>query len=122
MGIVMTYNCICGYEERTFLGAGFRAMNVELISKHFPEEGKFISEHREEVTSYLIKNVLGECVICRKLYSVAQLEYTHNDKTYTKLGNCPSCDEIIKVIENTDEVKCPICDRIMEYAPIGHWD
>ncbi len=122
MGIVITYNCICGYEERTFLGAGFRAMNIELISKHFPDEGKFISEHREEIKPYLIKNVLGECVRCKKLYSTAHLEYINNGKTYIKLGNCPSCEETIKVIENTDKVKCPKCELKMDYQITGHWD
>ncbi len=122
MGIVIDYKCICGYKERIFEGAGFRAMNMELISKHFPDEGKFISEHRGEIKPYLIKNVLGECVRCKKLYSTAHLEYTHDGKTYIKLGNCPYCNETIKMIENTKEVKCPICDNIMEHTHIGHWD
>ena len=122
MGKVIAYKCICGYEERTFLGAGFRAMSIELISKYFPQEGQFISEHKDEVKPYLIKSVLGECLCCKKLQSISSLEYTYNDEACVKHAACPTCDGAIKVIENVEDVKCPRCDNIMEYANIGHWD
>lgn len=122
MGIVIDYKCICGYKERIFEGAGFRAMNIELIAKYFPDEGKYISQHSEEAKPYLIKNVLGICDSCNKLCSITQLEYTKDGNKCEKTGRCPSCSKDIKIINNLRDVKCPHCDGTMKASHVGHWD
>ncbi len=122
MGIVIDYKCICGYSQRIFEGEGFRAMNVNLISKHFPDESKYIVQHNEDAKPYSIKNVLGKCDYCKKLASISKLEYTYEGKKCEKFNGCPTCGKDIDIISNSLEVNCPKCDELMIASYIGHWD
>lgn len=122
MGEIRNYMCECGYNAEIFAGAGMRGIDIELIKKFFPEEGKFISENRNLVRRYLLKNAIAECDKCKKIFSVSCLEYNIDGEEKVVFKDCPECQSKVVIHGDKDELACPVCKRIMKSDSIGHWD
>ncbi len=120
MGEIRKYSCSCGYEEEVMAGAGYNAINREIIKCIFPRE---YEKHANDETDLFLENTLGICDNCKKLKAVATLIVRRGDNEVARYyKKCGDCDSVVTLPATVEKVECPKCGKPMAYTTTGHWD
>lgn len=126
MGVVLNYQCGCGYKREVCIGAGLRASRTDILSALFSDDE--LADFRKaetagDVTSHLCENILGFCPACNEYHTVSFFHYTCRDGASRLLtGTCPICAHAVTQIKETTAITCPNCRKLIEAKQTGYWD
>lgn len=126
MGIVLTYQCTCGYRREVCIGAGIRAMRTDILPTFFSDDELtdfYRSENSGEVTEQLCENIFAFCPACNDYHDVPFFHYTCRDgSTHFLTGACPECGNTVVRVKETDSITCPDCLKLITAVQTGRWD
>lgn len=126
MGVILNYQCGCGYHREAYIGAGIRAMRTDILPAYFSDDKLadfYQANNSGEVTSHLCENILAFCPACNDYHDVPFFHYTCKDKTTRFLtGDCPVCGSAVVRVKETDGITCPECLKPIAARQTGHWD
>ncbi len=120
MGDIKKYECGCGYQAELALGAGIRSRNPKMMEHFFPEEYESLSKAGG---SLRLEQRLGQCRYCKKIAAVVTLVWDRPDgKTECFYQKCDTCQKEFALLEDEEQVKCPVCGKLMKMEEMGIWD
>lgn len=125
MGKIVQIKCgSCGRSREYRIGSGILHGNLEKIAAEYDEsiarKIEIISKEKP-FALYDFSYSYAKCNYCREIVSVPVLRMKESKDAF--IGCCPMCAGKVKVIEDMEQMQCPVCEaKNMQADIIGRWD
>lgn len=127
MGVILRFDCPCGYTEELYAGGGLNSINPDSIGRFFEYEAGLIKHELGSGNDVIfsMENLPAVCDSCKRISAAPSLRYSIEGAApkMVRKNICAHCGcHISRIYDSWDDLDCPVCGKKMTGTRTGLWD